>query len=102
MPRRRVLGGPTSKGYGAPHKRARDKAMRRYRPGITRCSRCGLPICDPPSEVHLDHTDDRSGYLGLSHGACNLRAGRGKQAKLALARRPPAELPPEFQGGRAW
>lgn len=35
------------------------------------CARCGHPV---GRDFHLDHTDDRTGYLGPSHPSCNLRA----------------------------
>lgn len=48
--------------------------MDAYEPGDL-CARCHRPMFDPPADLQFDHTDDRSGYLGLSHKACNLSAG---------------------------
>jgi hypothetical protein len=63
-----------SRGYGREHRQLRVFMLAGYRPGITCCVRCGKPISDPPRLVHLDHTDDRAGYLGLSHARCNIGA----------------------------
>lgn len=46
------------------------------------CCRCGRPIV-PGSAWHADHTDDRSGYRGAAHAACNLRAAARKGAAVA-------------------
>ncbi len=61
-----------------PHKTLRkrllaDLARRPSQP----CARCGLPMY-PGQALDLDHTDDRTGYLGLSHRACNRRAGSAR------------------------
>jgi hypothetical protein len=45
------------------------------------CSRCGEPI-DPREPWHLDHTEDRTAYLGPAHRDCNLRAGAVKGAQV--------------------
>src|SRR6185369_11643766 len=36
--------------------------------------------------LDLDHTDDRAGYLGLSHRACNRRDGQRKTTAILKAR----------------
>jgi hypothetical protein len=41
--------------------------------------RCGVAI-DPSERWHLDHADDRSGYLGPSHARCKLEAAGRKTA----------------------
>jgi hypothetical protein len=43
----------------------------------TPCVRCGQVML-PGQRLHLDHTDDGTGYLGYSHAACNVRAGASK------------------------
>ncbi|MGQ0465503.1 MAG: hypothetical protein ACT4QG_09300 [Sporichthyaceae bacterium] len=45
------------------------------------CVRCGHPLRTGDA-VDLDHTDDRGGYLGLAHAACNRRAGARKGNRL--------------------
>lgn len=76
--RERARGTRQQRGYTAEH----DRLRARWKPKVDRCevdcARCGRLIL--PGEVwHLDHTDDRTGYLGPSHEACNTSAG-GKAA----------------------
>jgi hypothetical protein len=66
-----------ARGYGYEHQKMRKQFISAFRPGDP-CVRCGDPMLDP-KELHLDHTDDRSGYLGLSHASCNTRAGAMKR-----------------------
>jgi hypothetical protein len=91
MGRRQVKGGPTSRGYGIRHQEERAYRLRRFRPGDP-CARCGLPMYGPATELHLDHTDDRTGYLpGLSHARCNTGHGRRRRKQVL----PPADpVPP--------
>lgn len=88
-PRRRVQRGDT---YGSAHRRERQ----RWRPlvdnGEVACARCGRLIV-PGTPWHLDHDEDRSGYLGPSHSLCNLRAGavkgnRGRAPTQVFTSRP--------------
>jgi hypothetical protein len=57
------------RGYGSSH-----QAARRLEPlvasGLAVCSRCGERI-EAGAPFDLDHSDDRSSYLGPSHVSCN-------------------------------
>lgn len=56
------------------------------------CPRCAEPM-KPGQRLDLDHTDDRAGYLGLSHSSCNQAAGSRvgsarRKARIAKTRTP--------------
>lgn len=72
----RHLASASQRGYGQAHKQARLEYLARHQPGDP-CSRCGEPMNDPPDLLDLDHTDDRTGYLGLAHRSCN-RSSAGR------------------------
>lgn len=58
--------------YPAEHRRVRAAYAARMRAGeVFTCPRCGDPVT---GSWHLDHTDDRAGYLGPAHAECNLLA----------------------------
>lgn len=63
-----------ARGYGRDHRRLRKKVAQAVALGAATCARCGGAI-SPSDPWDLDHTDDRSGYLGPSHASCN----RGKR-----------------------
>ena len=69
------------RGYGSTHDARRRQVKPLVDSGNAVCSRCGNPI-SPREQWHLDHTDDRTGYLGVAHAYCNLRAAGIKTAKL--------------------
>jgi hypothetical protein len=73
----------TAAGYGTSHQELR-KALLPQAYGKP-CYRCGKPML-PGQELHLDHTDDRTGYGGFSHRACNLRAAARKARAIQLKR----------------
>lgn len=62
----------------------------------TPCARCGDTMLEG-QDLDLDHNDDRTGYLGFSHRACNRAAGAVK-LNAQLAARPD----PLGQRSRAW
>jgi hypothetical protein len=66
-----------ARGYTNAHVARRRQLEPLVATGQARCSRCGQPI-EPGQPWHLDHRDDRSGYLGPSHATCNLRAAAEK------------------------
>lgn len=70
-------GSRQARGYGRAHELERE----RWRPKVERCevncARCQMLIL-PSQAWALDHTDDRTGYLGPSHAACNVRAAHRK------------------------
>jgi hypothetical protein len=71
------------------HIEGRARAMRVATP-MTKCARCRLPLgrdlVDRPHLIHYDHTDDREGYLGLSHDLCDKRAAGRASARVARER----------------
>jgi hypothetical protein len=43
----------------------------------------------PGQELHLDHNDDRTGWIGFRHAKCNLRAAAKKaRAKQLYSKQP--------------
>lgn len=77
-----------------PHKTLRKYLLEAWKPGDP-CARCGQPMLyrwlikpdgSRVTALHLDHTDDRSGYRGLSHATCNLRDGQAKTTAILRAR----------------
>lgn len=86
----KVRASTTDRGYGSVHVKARKDAAARHKP-TDPCVRCGHPLGPMGPWLHLDHTDDRRGYLGFSHGSrrcpvcrrkCNIRAGASKGARI--------------------
>lgn len=68
-------GSTTARGYGTHHQRLRARWAPKVAAGLVNCARCGEQI-QPGQPWHLDHTDDRRGYYGPSHAACNIGAAR--------------------------
>ena len=67
-----------ARGYTNAHVARRRQLEPLVATGQASCCRCGQLIqCGQP--WHLDHRDDRSGYLGPSHATCNLRAPRRRR-----------------------
>ena len=80
----------TAAGYGHNHQQARREAAQRHQP-TDLCTRCKQPLGPMGPWLHYDHTDDRSGYAGFAHGACNRRAGarvgNQRQRRIVAVRR---------------
>jgi hypothetical protein len=66
-----------ARGYTNAHVARRRQLEPLVATGQVPCSRCGQPI-QPGQPWHLDHRDDRNGYLGPLHATCNLRAAANK------------------------
>jgi hypothetical protein len=82
------LGKTVERGYDARHRRERQRVARLIRGGTEVCCRCGNPLPpDIPSDMwHLDHTEDRTGYLGPAHKECNEKAARAKPKRQTQRR----------------
>lgn len=75
----------TARGYGYLHQQERKKWEPKVKAGGVKCARCKEPI-DPDADWHLDHNDDRTGYIGPSHASCNLTVGGRAGAAVTNAR----------------
>jgi hypothetical protein len=91
-------GATTRRGYGGDHQRER----RRWKVVVERgdgpaCTRCGFPVLAHQA-WHLDHSEDRTEWLGVAHRLCNLRAGGrkahrvGRAVRRVLRRQAPADI----------
>jgi hypothetical protein len=111
-PSRHVVKANTGeRGYDAQHRKWRRRALAALDPGAP-CPRCGEPMWPDSQPLDLDHTDDRRGYLGLSHASCNRSAGakmgnrrgrpfwqrRHRQLELFRASAVKAAKPRKFRG----
>lgn len=74
----KARGSREQRGYGQAHRTARQALAPQVATGTVKCARCGEYI-QPGAAWHLDHSDDRTGYLGPSCARCNLSAA-GKKA----------------------
>jgi hypothetical protein len=79
----------TAAGYGNSHQKLR-KALLPSAYG-TPCVRCGKPMLKG-QKLHLDHNDTRTGWLGFSHAACNLRAAAKKARAIQLYGKRPSSM----------
>jgi hypothetical protein len=86
------------RGYGAFHAKQRARWAKIIDAGDGYCARCGGHIA-PGSRWHLDHRDDRQGYLGPSHARCNISAAARKRSVRRSLAQPPGETP---NHSRAW
>jgi hypothetical protein len=71
--RDKARGTRQARGYDAQHDRDRARWRKVIDLGGWPCARCPHRI-QPGEPFHLDHTADRTGYLGPSHEHCNLSA----------------------------
>lgn len=76
----------TARGYGATHRAERAKWIPKVKAGGVKCSRCDQPIDPSDTDWQLDHTDDRTGYLGPAHALCNQSAGGKAGAAVTNAK----------------
>lgn len=63
-------GSTVQRGYGQAHRITRAALTPIVATGNVKCARCRQPI-RPGQAWDLDHTADRSSYLGASHARCN-------------------------------
>lgn len=78
--------GTTARGYGSKHQAERRLWDRKVKAGKATCVRCGKNI-EPGQHWDLDHTEDRTGYLGPAHRSCNRSAGGRNGAATTNAKK---------------
>lgn len=93
-------GSTAARGYGSEHAKARKAWAAVVSAGQAVCTRCQRPVL-PGMLWDLDHLDDRSGYAGAAHRACNRRAGAVKGNRRRAARRRPRVFGP-VSTSRQW
>jgi hypothetical protein len=71
------------RGYDAGHVRERNAQLEDAYG--TRCHFCDERMW-PHQELHLDHTEDRTGYRGITHAHCNLSDGARRGNALRTTR----------------
>ena len=90
--RDKARGSRAERGYGAAHQATRAELL-----PLAYGTRC--PHCDefmfPHHDLHLDHTEDRTGYVGIVHAYCNTSdaARRGNTLRISLGDIPPGGGP---------
>jgi hypothetical protein len=70
-------GSTSARGYGWRHQQVKKRVGLLVASGAAFCTRCGEPI-DPLDPWDLDHSDDRSRWVGPAHRSCNRSAGAAK------------------------
>lgn len=86
--RRQAERSRAARGYGKSHKQRRAGYARLVKAGLASCCRCHEPIrAGEPWD--LDHSDDRSSYLGPAHARCNRQAAAGLAAGSSSAGQAP-------------
>ena len=63
-----------ARGYGPRHRAIRQQLIAQWTQGDP-CALCGHPMLDS-ARLDLAHNEDRSGYKGLAHAACNRATNR--------------------------
>lgn len=90
----RYYGKTSQRGYGPQHQALRSRLLNAWRPGQP-CARCGQPMNyrwtldsrgRQVSAIDLGHNDQRTGWTGLEHRACNRRDGQRKTTAILRAR----------------
>ncbi len=96
--RRKPPGATTRGGWGHRHQQRRAAIAPLVNAGKALCARCGEPI-HAGEPWHLDHTDTRDGYLGVSHASCNTRDGANK---TNARRRPDPYVQQPYRWSQRW
>ena len=91
----------SARGYGTSHQAERKRWELVVESGYASCVRCGLPIV-AGTGWHLDHRDDKLGYLGVSHARCNVRAAAKLGNQRMREKRALVEPPSSRRGSREW
>lgn len=74
----------SSRGYGSLHQRKRSELLPLAYG--TPCHLCGA-IMQEGDDLHLDHSEDRTGYRGMAHASCNVRDGARRGAAAQRRKR---------------
>ena len=82
----RARGTTTERGYGHTHQVERARWAAILTQHSIPCARCGNPI-ERNAPFDLGHTDDRKGWHGPEHPACN-RADGGRRSVRTIFERP--------------